>query len=79
MPNWPATSSAGVVVVAALRGDAQQVMGAEESGMAFLTKPVALPSDVQHVAVMQQPVKDRRGDDGIAQEFAPLAEALVRR
>ena len=45
--------------------------------MAFLPEPVALTTDVQHVAVMQQPVEDRRGDDGVAEELAPLAEALV--
>ena len=79
MSNWTATLSVGVVVVAVLRGHAQQMMGAEESGVPFLPEPVALAPDVEHMAVVQQPVQDRRGDDGVAQEFASLAEALVGR
>ena len=45
--------------------------------MAFLPEPVALATDVQQVAVMQQPVQDGRGDDGVAEKLTPLAEALV--
>ena len=29
------------------------------------------------MAVVQQPVQHRRGDDGVAEQFGPLAEALV--
>ena len=65
-----------MVVVAALRGDAQQVVGADEAGLPFLTKTIALAANVQHVALMQQPVYDRRGDDGVAGKPAPFAEAL---
>ena len=54
-------------------------MRAEESGVVFLREPVALATDVQDMAVMQQPVQYRRGDHRVAQEFAPLAEALVGR
>ena len=46
--------------------------------MALLSEPIALAPDVDHVAVMQQPVEDGRGDDGVPEQFAPLAEALVR-
>ena len=31
------------------------------------------------MAVMQQPVEDRWGDDRVAEKFTPIAEALVRR
>ena len=31
------------------------------------------------MAVVQQPVQHRRGDHGVAQQFAPFAEAFVRR
>ena len=31
------------------------------------------------MAVVQQPVQDSRGDDGVPQELAPLAEAFVGR
>ena len=54
-------------------------MGDEEAGVPFLPEPVALATDVQHLAVVQQPVQDGRGDDGIAEKLAPLAEALVGR
>ena len=50
----------------------------EEPRLAFLPEPEALPPDVEHVAVVQQPVQHRRGDDGVAGQFAPLAESLVR-
>ena len=53
-------------------------MRAEDFGLPFLAQPVALSTDVEHMAVVQQPVLDRRGDDGVAGELAPLAEALVR-
>ena len=53
-------------------------MRTEDSGLPFLPEPVALATDVEHMAVVQQPVQHRRGDDGVAQQFAPLAEALVR-
>ena len=53
-------------------------MRAEEPRLALLSEPVALPSDVEDVAVVEQPVQDGRGDDGVAQQLTPLAEALVR-
>ena len=53
-------------------------MRAEDSGLPFLAQPVALAPDVEHMAVVQQPVQDRRGDDSVPQEFALLTDALVR-
>ena len=34
--------------------------------------------DVDHPGVVKQPIEDGRGDDGIAEEFLPVDEALVR-
>ena len=42
-------------------------MGAEESRLALFPKTVALPADVEHVAVVQQSVQNGRSNDGIAQ------------
>jgi len=33
--------------------------------------------DVDHLAMVEQAVEDGRGDDGIAEEFLPIAEALI--
>ena len=71
--------SVGVVVVAVLCGDAQQVMRIEESGVAILSEPVALTANVLGVFVVQQLAHDGRGDDGVAKKLAPLTEALIRR
>ena len=54
-------------------------MGAEESGLSILPEPAALAPDVEHVAVVHQPVQHRRGDDGVAEQLTPLAEASIRR
>ena len=44
----------------------------------FCPEPVAFAPDIQDVAVVQQPVQYRRGNDSVPQGFAPLTEALVR-
>ena len=54
------------------------MMGAEEPGLSFCSEPVAVAPDVEHVAVVQPPVQDRWGDDGVAQQFAPIAALLPR-
>ena len=51
--------------------------GGKQTGLPLVLEPVALSSNVQHVAVVQKPVQDRRGDDGVPQKFAPLIEAFV--
>ena len=53
-------------------------MRAEQTRLTLLSEPVALAADVEDVAVVQQPVQDGRGDDGVAQQLAPFTEALVR-
>ena len=52
-------------------------MRTDEPNLPLLSELVALLPNVQHVAVVQKPVQDGRGDDGVAEEFAPLTEALV--
>lgn len=53
-------------------------MRAEELGLPLLSEPVGLATDVQYMAVMQQPVHDGRGDAGVAEEFAPLAVPVLK-
>ena len=43
--------------------------GTEDSRLPFLAQPAALATDVEHAAVAAQPVEDRQGDDGVAQEL----------
>ena len=74
---WPALPSGRILVVGILRGAAEQVMGAEGSRLAFLPEPEAFSPGVQHMVVVQQPGQNRRGDDGVAQQLTPLAEALA--
>jgi hypothetical protein len=50
---------------------------AREEARAFvLAQPVALAADVEHVAIVKEPVEDRRGDDGVAEPAE--AEAIAR-
>jgi hypothetical protein len=51
---------------------------AEEPGPLLLPQAVALAADVENVAVVQEPIEDGGGDDGVAQDPIPFAEALVR-
>ena len=53
-------------------------MRVEEPRLALLSEPVALPSDVENVAVVEEPVQDGRSDDRVAQQFTSLAKAVVR-
>ena len=43
-----------------------------------LAHPVAAATDVDDVAVMQEPVDERCGHDLVAQDLAPLLEAFIR-
>ena len=44
-----------------------------------MTHPVTVAADVDDVAVMKEPVDERGGHDFVAEDVAPLLEALVRR
>jgi hypothetical protein len=52
--------------------------GAEEAGPLLLSEAVALASDVEDVAMVEEPVEDGGGDDGVADHLAPRGEARVR-
>jgi hypothetical protein len=51
--------------------------GFDESRAALLAQPVAVAADRDDVAVVQELVEDRGGDDGIAEHAAPLADRAV--
>ena len=40
---------------------------------------VRIASDVEHGAVVKQPVEQRDGEDGVREDLVPLAVALVAR
>ena len=50
---WPAALSVGIAVVAVLRCCAEQMMRVEDSRLPFLAQPVALATDLEHMAVAQ--------------------------
>ena len=51
------------------------VQGLPELGV--LAHAVAVAADVDEVAVVQEPVDERRGHDLVAEDLAPFLEALV--
>ena len=57
------------VVLRTLLGSPEILMG---------THPVAVAPDVDDVAVVQQPIDERRGHHLVAEHLAPLVEILVR-
>ena len=42
------------------------LLGGEQPRLPLVLEPVAFAPDVEHVAVVQQPVQDGWGDDGVA-------------
>ena len=48
-------------------------MRAEQTAAPLLPQPVAGAPERQHMAVVQQPIEDRRGDHLIAKHLAPLS------
>ena len=55
-------------------GFSAKVFGDE---IAVLAKPVARPFDLDDHGMVEKPVQQRGGDDGIAEDFAPLGESAV--
>jgi hypothetical protein len=45
---------------------------------AVIFESIAVALDVDHPRMVEKPVEDRRGDDRVAEELLPIAEALVR-
>src|SRR5262249_18418116 len=60
-----------------VRGWSRRVKATSEFGV--LTEPIAVAPDVDDVTVMHEAVDERRGHDLVAENLAPLLEALVRR
>ena len=54
------------------------LLGGEQPRLPLVLEPVTVATDVEHVAVVQPPGQDRWGDDGVAQQFAPIAALLPR-
>ena len=85
MKNSPHSGSRSWLVVA---GDGVEGGGADrkavtggrldQSAPSLGAQPIAVASDRQHVAVMQEPVEDGGGDDGVGEHRAPLGDAAVR-
>jgi hypothetical protein len=61
------------------RGEAGQGPEAEifRDQIGVLAQPVACTLDVDDDGVVRQPVEQRSGDDGMAEEFTPFGEAAV--
>src|SRR2546427_727942 len=51
--------------------------GPEHARFALHSEPIAVALGEQGVAVMQQPIEDRRSEDVIAEDLAPLTDKLV--
>lgn len=49
----------------------------EQAGLFLLAQPTALAADVEHLAVVQQPIEDRGSDYRVAKHIVPLGKALV--
>ena len=69
----PAILSVRVVIAGLLGRRAQLLQRREQSRLALLPEPVALAPNVEHMAVVEQPAQDGRGDDGAPpQESSPI-------
>jgi hypothetical protein len=49
----------------------------QKAGAALFLEPVGLPADRDDGAVMQEPIEDSGGDDGVAEDFSPIADGPV--
>lgn len=51
----------------------------DQPGFEFLAQPIALPFDVDRDRVLEESIENGRGNHGIAEDFAPVAETLIAR
>src|SRR5882672_11353931 len=58
-------------------GSLRGLGGADEAGLELVLEPVGIAPDVQGDGVMEDPVQDGGGDDPVAEDLPPAAEALV--
>jgi hypothetical protein len=49
----------------------------DESGLSLLAEAIAIASDGEDVAMVEQAVEDRGGDDGIVEDGAPFGDRPV--
>ena len=43
----------------------------------MFSESIAVPFDIDDLAMVEEPVKDGRGDDGIPEQFLPVNKAFV--
>src|SRR5690554_2898340 len=68
----------GCSALASPRGCAVRLLGGEVlPQIGVLTHPIAIATDIDEVAVVQDAVDERRRHDVVAEHLAPLLEALV--
>ncbi len=60
-------------------GSLRGLAGTDEAGLQLLFEPIRVAPDVDGDRVMQDPVEDRGGNNPVAEDLAPAAEALVGR
>ncbi len=51
--------------------------GLEEPRLPLLPQAIALAFNIDRDGMMEEPIENRRGDDGIPEDLAPGAEALI--
>lgn len=51
--------------------------GLEEARLPFLPQAIALAFNIDRDGMMEEPIENRRGDDGIPEDLAPGAEASI--
>lgn len=49
----------------------------DQTGLAAFLEPVTLPADVDGGGVVQQPVEDGGGDDGVAEDGTPTSSTSL--
>lgn len=47
------------------------------AGLEPIFQPVSLATNINHMGVMQQPVKQGRSNHSVAEQLAPVAEVFV--
>jgi hypothetical protein len=57
-------------------GSLRGLGGADEAGLELVLEPVGIAPDVERDGVMEEAVQDGRGDDPVAKDLPPAAEAL---
>src|SRR5262245_25556819 len=59
------------------RGSLRGLGGADEAGLELVLQAIGIAPDVEGDGVVEDAIQDRGGDDPVAEDLAPAAEALV--